>query len=203
MTYQFNSMFMIYLISQHVYDLPTPHSTLNGLSRCVGMRCWYIMLPHCETEVYNSRRRYAVFTYGKVQLSLSLTRHDVMKTAPRLLSSLLDSHPLSVPRPHGTNRTEPQGWYGSFADQKNHMDEHLKTRIVRDNVLLCFLSQPVHVIKRNAFFVTRLFVVSFFCNPPSLCAHVMVTTCGNITASTAGNDELVATGEHDWVGWDE
>jgi len=38
MTHLFNSMFMIYLISQHVYDLPTSHSTRNGLSRCVGMR---------------------------------------------------------------------------------------------------------------------------------------------------------------------
>jgi len=35
-----------------------------------------------------------------------------------------------------------------------------------------------------------------FCNPPSLCAHLMVTTCGNITASTAGNDGLVASAEH-------
>jgi hypothetical protein len=29
-----------------------------------------------KTEVHNSRRRYAIFTYGKVQLSLSLTIRD-------------------------------------------------------------------------------------------------------------------------------
>jgi hypothetical protein len=159
-------MFTTDLISQYVYDLPTTHSMLNGLPR-VGMFRWYVMLSHYETEVHNSRRRYAVFTYGKVQLPLSLIRHDVRKAAPRLLSSLLDSHPLSVPRPHGTSRTEPHGRYGTFADQKIHMDEHLKTRTVRHNVLLCFLSQAARFIKRNAFFLTGLFVVSFFVTHPA------------------------------------
>jgi len=110
-------MFTTYLIS-HVHDLPTQHSKLSDLSRFVGMCRWYIMLSHDEIEVHNSRRRYAIFTYGKVQLPLSLIRHDIMRATPRLLSSLLDSHPLSVPRPHGTNRTEPYGRYGSIADQK-------------------------------------------------------------------------------------
>ena len=112
--------FVTYSISQPVHDLPTQPSKLNGLSRCVGMCRWYVYLrfSHDEIEVHNSRRRCAIFTYGKVQLFLSLIRHNVMWAATRLLSSLLNSHPMSVPRPHGTNRTGPQGRYGSIADQK-------------------------------------------------------------------------------------
>jgi len=128
------------------------------------------MLSHDEIEEHNSRRRYAIFTYGTVQLSLFVNRARCYESSPTPLKLLIRLNPLPVPRPHGTRRTEPQDRYGSIADQekKNHMDEHLKIRIMRHNVLPCFLSQPVLFMKWNAFFVTSLFVVNFFVTHPAL-----------------------------------